>query len=254
MDLQQHARGHPLQSCIHAHHRHLDNVRRRALDRCVEGGTLRVLPRHTVVRIKLRQVAAPAKERRGVAILAGLDDDLVEVALHPAEALEVALHDLLGFASRDAQLLRKAVGRQAVDQAVRHRLDAAAQLRGHLIDGDIEDSGADIVVQVLTLPVSLNEARVFREMRHDAHLDLGVVGGNECLEALAHVEGRPDLAAGLGAHRDVLQVRVRRRESTGRGHRLVEGGVDAPVRLDGLDEPLQRGLHLLVFTVCQKMV
>ena len=41
-------------------------------------------------------------------------------------------------------------------------------------------------------------------------------------------EGAADLAALLGAHRDVLQIGIVRGEPAGRGGREREGGVDAP--------------------------
>src|SRR6185312_2064456 len=42
-------------------------------------------------------------------------------------------------------------------------------------------------------------------------------------------EGGPDLTAELGADGDRLEIRVRRREAPGRGDRLVDRRVQAPV-------------------------
>ena len=92
---------------------------------------------------------------------------------------------------------------------------------------------------------------VLGEVRHDAHLDLRVVGGEQRLEALARDERRADLAALLGADRDVLQVRVVRGDAAGAGAGLVVGGVDAPVaarppRSQRLDDLLElRGVAVL---------
>ena len=63
-------------------------------------------------------------------------------------------------------------------------------------------------MQVLAAGVGLDQARIFREVRHHAHLDLGVVGGQQRFVALPDCERGADLAAGVGAHGDVLQVRV----------------------------------------------
>ena len=75
------------------------------------------------------------------------------------------------------------------------------------------------------------------DMGEDAQLDLAVVGRDQ-LHALRRDEGAPDLAALLGADRDVLQVRLRRREPPGgrRGQRV--GGVHAAGRR--IDEAWQR--------------
>jgi hypothetical protein len=60
----------------------------------------------------------------------------------------------------------------------------------------------------------------------DAQLDLRVVGADELVTGLGD-EARADLAAELGADRDVLKVRVGGRQPAGRRRGLVEGGVQA---------------------------
>ena len=100
-------------------------------------------------------------------------------------------------------------------------------------------------MQVLAAPVGVDEPLVTGQVRHDAHFDLRVVGGDQALVALAGDERRSNLAAELGAHRDVLQVRLGRRQTAGRGDGLVERRVNSPVLADGLDQPLDGRLHLL---------
>ena len=91
----------------------------------------------------------------------------------------------------------------------------------------------DEAVQVFSRPERLDEPRVFGEVRHDAHLDLRVVGGEEGLEPLAGEERRPHLAADGGLDGDVLQVRVVRRDAARGGAGLLVGGVHAAVGADG---------------------
>ena len=95
---------------------------------------------------------------------------------------------------------------------------------------DAEDLGGDRGVQVLAGGERLDQALVLGEVGHHAQLDLAVVGGHQRLEALADDEAAADRPALVGADRDVLQVRVGRGQPAGRGHRLVEGGVDTAVR------------------------
>ena len=66
-------------------------------------------------------------------------------------------------------------------------------------------------------------------MGEDPQLDLRVVGRQEPPARPARDERLADLAAFLGAHRDVLEVRVARAEPAGRGDALVERGVDPAV-------------------------
>ena len=69
-------------------------------------------------------------------------------------------------------------------------------------------------------------------MREDAQLDLRVVGRDQPIAGLGD-EGAADLAANLGADRDVLEVRIAARQPAGCRNRLVERRVDAArVRVD----------------------
>jgi hypothetical protein len=89
---------------------------------------------------------------------------------------------------------------------------------------------------------------------HDAHFDLGVVGGEEGFVVGADGEGGADFFAGWGADGDVLEVGVGGGESAGGGHGLLEGGVDAAVVAYGFDESFEGGFHFLVFAVCEEVV
>ena len=139
----------------------------------------------------------------------------------------------------------QAVGAESVGQSVGHRFDPAAQLGRHLVDRHPERARADEGVQILPGSERLDESGVLGQVRHDPHLDLAVVGGHQLRIPVTHTERVADTAAGLGADRDVLQVRVGRRQSAGGGDGLVERGVDAAVggsRLQqSIDGDLQSG-------------
>ena len=66
-----------------------------------------------------------------------------------------------------------------------------------------------------------------RQVRHDAQLDLRIVGGQQHV-ALGRDEGLADAPALGRADRDVLQVRILRRQPAGGGDGLVIAGVHAP--------------------------
>ena len=66
-------------------------------------------------------------------------------------------------------------------------------------------------------------------MGQDAEFDLRVIGREQFPAELAGDERLADLAAVLGANRDVLQVRVARTQAAGRGHDLIERRVNSAV-------------------------
>ena len=78
---------------------------------------------------------------------------------------------------------------------------------------------------------------VARNVGQDPELDLAVVGAHEDHLGRAGNEGPPDAPAERRPDRDVLEVRVRRREAARRGHGLVERRMEPPV---GGQEPGQR--------------
>ena len=116
------------QRLVDPQHRDLHDVRGRTLDRRVERHPLGHLAALPVVAVEVRQIAAAAQQRLGVAGDAGLLDHPVQIVPHPAEPLEVRLHERAGLGRLDTELLGQPERGQAVRQPVRHRLDLAAHL------------------------------------------------------------------------------------------------------------------------------
>jgi hypothetical protein len=140
----------------------------------------------------------------------------------------------------DSQLLAEPEWREAVGEAVRHRLHLGAHRRGHVGRVDTEHAGADEAVKVFSRIEGFDEPGVLGEVRHDAHLDLRVVGSEQGVEALPRNERGPHLPTDFGLDRDVLQVRVVRGQPAGRRTGLLVVGVHATVGaeafLQGLDD------------------
>ena len=130
--------------------------------------------------------------------------------------------------ARDLEVLREAERGDAVDDPeVDHLRDVALVLRQRrlvLAEHLRRGRGVDVVAARERLP----QLRLAGDVREDAQLDLRVVGRDEPVPLLGDERGA-DLAAELGADRDRLQVRVRRREPARRGDRLVEVRVQAAV-------------------------
>ena len=88
--------------------------------------------------------------------------------------------------------------------------------------------------------VRRDQLRIARERREDTELDLRIIGVDEDAARLRHENG-PETAAQLRPHRDVLQVRIRRRDAPRRGHHLIELPMDAAIRLNIVQKPLRIG-------------
>jgi hypothetical protein len=99
-------------------------------------------------------------------------------------------------------------------------------------------------VDVLAGLEGLAKLRFARHVGEDSQLDLRVVGREQLVPRLGD-EGRADLAAELGADRDRLQVRARRRKAPGRRDGLVEGRVQAAVLADQRRERAEVGVEQL---------
>jgi hypothetical protein len=120
-------------------HGALDDVRRRALHRRVDGRALRRLAPLHVADVDLRQVQAPAEQRLDVTLLPGRRPRVVHVAAHAGVAVEIQVDVLLRLAALDAQLPRESEGRHAVDETEVDGLGAAPLVRGHRREVDAED-------------------------------------------------------------------------------------------------------------------
>ena len=94
--------------------------------------------------------------------------------------------------------------------------------------GSTPSTSTAVAVDVLARANASAELRLAGDVREDSQLDLRAVGRERLVPRLGDERGA-DLAAELGADRDRLQVRVRRRQATGRGHGLVDRRVQAPV-------------------------
>ena len=88
-------------------------------------------------------------------------------------------------------------------------------------------------MQVLARVKSLDESLVARQVRHESHFDLRVVGAHERGVARPGSEGSANAHAVGAARGNVLQIRVRGGQAAGRGGNLREGRVDALVGTDG---------------------
>ena len=112
------------------------------------------------------------------------------------------------------------------------KLTVLATRRMRLVDRRLvnaEDPRGHRLVDVAVLREGPAQRRIVGVMGEDPQLDLRVVGRQEPPARPARDERLADLAAVLGADRDVLQVGVARAQPAGRRDALVERGVDPAV-------------------------
>ena len=256
MDLHEHPGAQLLRGevIVDVEQRDLHDVGSAALDGSVQRRALGILAQHPVRAGEVGERPPAAEDGGGVAVDLGLLDRGAQVVPHRAEPVEVLHHQLLRLGLLDAQLLGQAERRQTVDEAVRHRLHLRAHRGAHILRLHAEHARTDEPVQVFTRVERLDQAGVLGQVRHDAHLDLRVVGGQERLVAVADLERGSDAAALLRAHRDVLQVRVGAREAPGLASGLHIRRADAPVRGDRRVERLDDLAQLGGFAVLQQQI
>src|SRR5690606_39226493 len=119
-------------------HRATDDVGRASLDRCVDRGALEESAFGLGAGLRKPIVALAAEQGADEPSFARLRLGGLHVVPYAGEALEVARDVLAGFLARDAELIGKSEGRDAVDDAEVDRLCAAADHRVHALDGHPE--------------------------------------------------------------------------------------------------------------------
>src|SRR5262249_3215880 len=154
------------------------------------------------------------------------------VVADAGKALEIFLDVGARLFALDAELVGEPEGGDAVDDAEVDGLGAAANFPRHALDRHAEHFRGRHGVNVETLAEGLLQRLDAGDLGQEPQLDLGIIGGDE-LVSVGRDESAPDLAAFLGADRNVLQVGLGGGEAAGgsRGERVarvdaVRAGVD----------------------------
>jgi len=224
MHLQDHLRPETAgrQLALHIDHRLLDDVGCAALHRMVHGRALAELATLPVALGKLGNMALAAEHRLGITGLGRAGHHRVQIGAHLRIHAEIAVNHLLGLAEADAQALRQAIGLLPVHDAKVHGLRAAAHLRGHVAHRHAEHARGRFGVEVLAALERRHQVFVFGKVREQAQLDLRVVGRKEPIARRERHEALAYMPTEIGAHGNVLEVRVGRAQTSRRGDGLVE--------------------------------
>src|SRR5581483_1095421 len=138
-------------------------------------------------------------------VLARLFERAVDPLANPAVALEVIVDISLRFLGIDPELLRQSKGRNPIHDPKIYGLGAATVLGIDHHGWNAKDFARSQLVNIAIVLVGIHQQTILREMRKQAQLDLGIIGRKEHATGLGN-ERRADLAANLGANRNILQI------------------------------------------------
>ena len=121
---------------LHGDHGELHDICGRALDRRIHSHALSQGPAHEILAMNVRQLAVATEEGSSPTGFLGLFDHVIHEAVDFRIAGIVLIDVVLRFFRRDAKLLGKAKGADAVDDAKVYRLRVASLLRRHVLKGN----------------------------------------------------------------------------------------------------------------------
>ena len=149
------------------------------MHRSVDGGPFRRLAPRATAGVDIGYPQATSEYRRHVTLATRQLARAQHVLGDARIAREILVDELLRGAALDAELRREPEGAHAVDQAEIHCLDIAALIGRDVVNGHAENLRGGRPVNIRTLVECSGQRCVAGEMRHDAQLDLRIVGREE---------------------------------------------------------------------------
>ena len=153
-------------------------------------------------------MAASSGDGFHVAFFFGAGDHAVHEGFYGGVLREVVFDNLGGLFARDAQALRETEGGDAVDDAEVDHFGFAAHVGGDVGECHAEDFGGGGGVDIFAIDEGLFHSFVAAEVRHNAQLNLRVVGGQQGELFAAGHKGAADFLPLFGADGNVLNVGV----------------------------------------------
>ena len=193
------------------------------MDWSIQSHPLRCFTTHAVVAVQVREIAATAQHGCGVTRGSRSGNNRLKVIAHPTEALEVLIHQVLGFASAHVELLAQSKRRQTISQAIGHGFDLATHLSIYLRIRHPEHLRGHRGVQVFPANESRDKPLVAGQVRHDPHFDLGIVSRHERLKTWTHDETTPNATTLSSSYRNILEIGIGGRQTTRGGNGLHIG-------------------------------
>ena len=215
-----------------ADHRTADDIGRRTLNRRIDGGALGTAAQARVFRSNLADMHPAPEQGFDIAMFAREGLGLFHVIANARKTLKIFLDVLIGLTARDAELIGKAEGGDAVDDAEIDRLGPAADFGRHALDRHTKNLRRGHGMNVEPIGKGVTQCLDTRDMGKQPQFDLAVIGADQQMPLLGDESGA-DAAAFFGADRDVLQIGIGRGQTPGRGGRHRVRGMNAPgLRID----------------------
>ena len=176
--------------------------------------------------MNFRQIEPAAKYSFHIAGFARLAARFFHVTAHAGIAFKIKIHVFLRIAAGDAQLARQSESRHAVHETEIDRFGRATLIGADGVRRDAKHFRSGGLMNVEILGERTQQGRIAGKVRHDAQLDLRIIGGNEGVARRRHecLANAPPL---LSANGNVLQIRILRRQPSRGRHCLVIGRMDA---------------------------
>ncbi len=225
---------------LHPNHGQLDDIRGGALNGGVQGDPLGGAADVKVAAFQLRNIPAAAVKGLGIANLPGVRHHPLHIGPDAVVVVQVVVDIGPGLIAEDADVLRQGEFRDPVDNAEVHGLGMAALEGRHRLRGHAEYLGRGGGVDIRAGAEGLLHGLVPGNMGKDPQLNLAVVRVHQDAAGFRH-EHLPDFRPQVRADGDVLQVGLGGAQPPRGGDQVLEGGVDAAVLMDLLDEAVGVG-------------
>ena len=180
------------------------------------------------------------EDRFGIPLLFCGGDGIFHITVYGRIQGKISVDKPLGLGAGGMDILRQRERTDAVYDAEIDRLRFASELGRHVFFRNAEHLRRCHGMHVHAPVEAVQHILIVRKRRQHAELDLRIVGVHKHV-SVARGKELPEFTPELGAHRDVLQIRLRGRKPAGSRFCLVERGMDAPVRTDGFQQALAIG-------------
>ena len=175
--------------------------------------------------VDVGQIATAAKEGFGVTQLTRFVHRFLHVFLHLWVGLKITVYQLFCLTAAHFHPFSQTKGGDAVDDAEIGRLGLTALVTAHFIQTFLVDLCGGGAVDVMTFQEGGYHVLILTQMGHQPEFNLRIVGGEEQAAWLRHECLTHFLTVRI-ADRDVLKVRIGRRQTARGSHCLVVGRVN----------------------------
>ena len=208
-------------------HGDLHNIRCRALNGRVDSFALfAVLHLNVLFALQSREITPASKQGFDIALFRRQLADSIQIFFDTGELCEIGFDKIIGLSQRQFGGTRQPECGHAVDQSEVDRLGMATHVLVHLFKRNIIDCRGSRSMDILSCAEGIEHGLILRHVRYDAKFDLRVINGKQNV-ALCRDKSIANAAAFFGADGNVLQIWIRRRQTSGHRAGLAVGGMHA---------------------------